>query len=505
MNTPTLARMATNSAIALVGKAGARAFGLGSLLLLTWLFLVEGYGRYSFALTYVGIFAAFGEAGLSAILTREFARNTRSPGAVLATGLAIAALVSTLTWGLALLVRGALPVGTVGGYAQDLILIYSFSLLAGWGMVFDALFRARLLMIVPVVVNLARYAIFFAVLLGMALLPAATRPGLRSVVAVWLGLAWAGALIYAGVGFSLVRPQWRPDRLLARDLLFAAVPLWLARMAIVTYYWVDTFMLGTLLPGDPQAVGLYQAARKFPEALALIPAALLDSLYPVFSQLAAQNRARLRDAAARAWVLLLWLALPAAVLGCAWAETLFLVLPAAFRGERSVVGPFQLLMWAEVFVFLNMLCYAVLNAADRQQDNLRVTTVMMLLNVALNVPLILHFAERGASAATLLTELVGLGLELVCVSRLLGRWFPWRASGRVLVCNGLLALVSVALVAWGPRAVWIDAGCVLVLSLGYVWLGRVTGCLEPRIWREVWSRRDWRQSVSGRGTDDPMP
>jgi O-antigen/teichoic acid export membrane protein len=149
-------------------------------------------------------------------------------------------------------------------------------------------------------------------------------------------------------------------------------------------------------------------------------------------------------------------------------------------GYVDSAGSLRFLIWAEVFIFLNMAFYNALNAMNREKWNFAVTLIMLAANVLMNLALIPRFSHRGASAATLVTEALGclfityLSLGCCRESMHFGRLLRTLATGIVLalvagVLNGLYLFSTLS-----------AFGLMFLLSLLYLLILHFTGAVPLR-------------------------
>lgn len=176
-------------------------------------------------------------------------------------------------------------------------------------------------------------------------------------------------------------------------------------LAQVSYNF-DSVLLG-LLAGSA-AVGWYNAAYRPITALLALPVSYFLGLFPVLSRTFRTNPLEFQMIMERSLRWLAILALPVGLGGLVWARPAVLLLfgPAYV----NAVIPLQVLAWSATLVILRGTYRQALNAAGRQDLDLRCAIIATGLNVALNLALIPSFRIVGAATATLLSEILWLTL-----------------------------------------------------------------------------------------------
>jgi O-antigen/teichoic acid export membrane protein len=201
------------------------------------------------------------------------------------------------------------------------------------------------------------------------------------------------------------RPEY--DREAWRTLQAAALPLGFFMIALNTYNYIDTLILG-IMRSDLET-GWYSAAYRIYEGLTYAPAVLAAVLTPTLSHLFVNDRAAHRRMLSRA--LLAALAL-GAVLGGLVAWIAGPILLTLFGVKYAAgVAPLQILAGGSLFVFTTWILHAGAISTNLDSRLLLTTIVGLTANVILNVALIPHWGIRGAAWATVIAE--GLTVTLL--------------------------------------------------------------------------------------------
>jgi O-antigen/teichoic acid export membrane protein len=189
-----------------------------------------------------------------------------------------------------------------------------------------------------------------------------------------------------------------------RACLAESYPFALTSLAAMLYARVDLVLLG-LWRGEV-AAGLYGAAYRLWETVGLLPASLLDAMFPELSRLASSQEGRSRLCSlfrvASRGMLIGGLLLAAA--GVLVAGALISLVYGTASEYAPVELPFRLLVSAVPALFIYLLSGHTLYALGRQHQ----VTVAMLtvgfVNIGLNLFAIPRWGSVGAAAVALFSE-----------------------------------------------------------------------------------------------------
>ena len=76
----TIKRVVKNTNAILWGEIFSRIISAFAILYLAWYLGIDLFGRYSFVIVYIGIFAIICDVGIDSILVREISKNFVDPG-----------------------------------------------------------------------------------------------------------------------------------------------------------------------------------------------------------------------------------------------------------------------------------------------------------------------------------------------------------------------------------------------------------------------------------------
>ena len=390
----TVRRVAKNSIAPIVLNLFNRAIiDMAFAALMARILGPVGNGRYATATVIFGWFDIVTNFGLDMVLMREVARDRANARSVFVNTTALRlllflavlpALVGFLAgrqalgdplaaetvWAVGLLYLGLLP----GSVANGL----------------SALFRACEKHEIPAAIQTAttiiRVTLGVLVLVGgMGIVGLAGASILTNVATLALLALLARRLIWAGLPPARARAAWTWQR----TMLAESWPLMASLLLQALFPGVNALLLQTFR-GDA-ALGWYDAARKWVDALNIVPQFFTLAVFPVMARQAAQDRSGLQRSYRLSVKLLTMITLPVAVLVTLLATVLVGLLSGGKFLPHGAVA-LQLLIWSIVFGWLNSLTNYVLIALNRQRYVLLASGARVLFTVVANMLVVRTFS-----------------------------------------------------------------------------------------------------------------
>jgi len=394
------ARIGKNAAALLTARAGAQVLGLLLAGLLIRQAGAEGWGRYVTVLAVLRIGLLVADLGLNTFTVREFARP--------------AAARSPTLWGtvLGLKVLAALVLIGVLNAAAGLVLSYR-----PWG----RLVALGSMMVLPDTLNG----------LAAARIKAAQRMEIESLLGFLMSLGillTGGILLHFGydegfvlaahalvgglgaLAFLSVLRRWEAPvprcggLREAGSVLRESAPFAVSNLAAMFYMRADLLILASWHGAG--AAGVYGAAYRLWESVGLLPASILDALFPEMSRVSGRERIRkafgVLYAKARRVLLILAAALVvASAVVAPWITSLLFNVSGSTHPATLL---FYLLLASQPFTVLYLLAGHALYALGQQR---RVTVVLLgasAINITLNAFLVPRWGYWASAGAMLLTE-----------------------------------------------------------------------------------------------------
>ena len=370
---------------------------------------VAGYGVFSYALAIAGFFSIFADVGITAMLTRESARNPEERIYYLSTGFFIKLVFILLS---TLLILFAAPfVAKIEG-AKELfpiiVFLFAFDTLRDF---FFGFTRGIEKMEIEAGVNI--FTNFAILLLGGAAL--IFRPTSALLTIGYTAGSAIGLLALIFVLRKHIKNIWRSFRKdLVKPILTEAWPFALAGLLGTIMLNTDMIMLGIFRGAEE--VGFYAAAQKIILLLYLLPGFLSVSLFPSFARLAKTDNEKLRRVLEKGISAAFLMAFPLAVGGAILAPKIIeLIYGAPYLPAASA---FSILLFTFFLVFPGTFITNAIFAHNRQRVFTTYVGAGALGNVILNFFLIPAYGIIGSAIATIGSQLLANGLNWFFLKRI---------------------------------------------------------------------------------------
>jgi O-antigen/teichoic acid export membrane protein len=194
------------------------------------------------------------------------------------------------------------------------------------------------------------------------------------------------------------------DLQLSKKILKQALPLGVSIILIQIIYSIDIVMLG-FMKSDVE-VGYYNAAYKIILPLILVGSIYFDAVFPVLSKYHKSSMDSLEKLQSYNAKLMTIAALPLGISGTMLGVPIVTKIYGTEYLNSAIA--FQILIWAAVLIYLNMIYARGMWACNMQNKYLKIVFGQAVINIILNCLLIPHYGIIGAAVSTVAAEFVGL-------------------------------------------------------------------------------------------------
>ena len=411
--------------------------GIGNLLSFFLMVVIArslgdvGVGQYSFIFAFGSLIILIGNPGLEYLIVKEVPGNKgllpTYAGNILSLKIILAVLAVSVTLALSMFVNKPQVV------IDSLLIVCVIFGLNVVGLTFSSILRANERMDLTSLAEVTERAI--ALGLGVIVLYK-TRSVLYLVLVLLVSRTVREVLCFY---FSnrYFTPVFRRDWRIWKQLFIKSLPFSLSIFFLYIYYRIDTVMLSLMV--NDQVTGWYNAAYRLVDVVNYIPFLIVTAILPPMARSSKKDKELLRDLFNRSLRYLIILAAPIG-LGT------YLLAPRIIQfvygdGFSNAAFALKILIWAEVFVFVNYLGGQLLNVIDKQKAYTIIIGITAGVNILLNVILIPKYTYIGASVATLLCE----GLVFVLVYHIIRKFFVnvtiWPLLLRPILASIIMGIV----------------------------------------------------------------
>lgn len=353
----------------------------------------EQFGLFSYAQSFVGLFAIISSFGLDSIVVRELVKDEARKDELLGTSFVLKVVGALLT----LIVLGiAVNFTSNDSYTNRLVFIIASATVFQSFNVIDLYFQSKVLSKYVV------YANIIALLTSSAIKVALILNESPLEYFAWLVLfdsfVLALGLIYFFVRKKGVNTKHLTFKMhIAIALLKDSWPLILGGVAVSVYMQIDIVMIKEMLGST--AVGQYSVAVKLSELWYFIPIVIAPSLFPALMNAKKKDESIYYERLQNLYDLLAFLAIIIAFVLSFFSDLIVgLLYGEAYHQAGSVL---MIYAWAGVAVFLGIASSQFLTIENLLHLSMYRTIIGSLVNVALNLILIPAYGIEGAAFATL--------------------------------------------------------------------------------------------------------
>ncbi|GAC1642193.1 MAG: hypothetical protein NVS9B11_10450 [Candidatus Dormibacteraceae bacterium] len=408
----------------------ARLVALVTVLAMIKYLKAAPYGAFATVVNYTAIVSVVLDLGFNVLFVREGARHPTEVQRYLRNVMSLRVLMSVVS-----LVLLAAALG-LNGLSNLLLPAFLLMVLTSYSTLLrNTLYAVQKLGFEAIAVVLESVVLLAFVLYGIT-------AGRGLTYFLW---AYAAQYTFSCVYFVVVLAVqriavigWRLEFPLVREWFWKGLPFALTFVLTILYFKIDQPLVYALRPH--YEAGWYAAAYKPFEALLFIPMTFLSIVFPVLSVYHRERPNELLDAVNRFFKALLLIGWPMSIgiLVLAHPLTRALFGPEYANSEPAL----RLLALGLGIAFVNNAFIGALSASDRQSSFTWAAGWSLVANIVANLALIPIFGYKGASVATLMTEIVLFVAGWVLTARYIGRVPVVKLSWRVLLA-GLVMGASV--------------------------------------------------------------
>ena len=364
----------------------------------------ENFGKLSYCLSLVGMFAAIAKLGLDNIVVRNLVQEEDSAQEILGTAFILKLIGSLATVALIIYVTFALNDDPQVHWITTIIalgLVFnSFEVIDFWFQ--SKVFSGSIVIIRSIQLILSSVTKLLFISLGLPL-----------ITFVWLilidGILRTTGIIWIYFKHNQSTFLWKFNVTKAINILRDSWPLILSGVMVTIYMKIDQVMLGNMASNE--AVGNYAAAVKFSEVWYFVPIAICSSVFPSIIRARQRSKQEYYEKLQVLYDLMAWMSLAIAIPMTFLSSILITHLLGNGYTEAGKILAWHI--WAGPFVFLGVARGKWLIAENFTHFSFATTALGAITNLWLNFLLIPAYGGLGAALATVISY--GVSTHLACI------------------------------------------------------------------------------------------
>ncbi|MDY0221990.1 MAG: flippase [Desulfobacterium sp.] len=360
----------------------------------------ERFGLFSYAQSFVGLFATIATLGLDGIVVRELVKDENRKEELIGTAFWLKLMGA---FGVLLLLAIAVNFTSNDHYTNMLVFIVASATVFQSFNVIDLYFQSRVLSKYVVYANIISLFISSIVKVVLILCEA------QLIAFAWLVLFDSFVLASGFLYFYMKQEKsilfcWRFEKRTAVKLLKESWLIMIAGTAILMYMRIDQLMIKEMI--NSEAVGQYAAAVRLSEAWYFIPMAIGSSLFPAIINAKKQSDELYYDRLQRFYDLMVWIAIAIALPMTFLSHRVVYLL---YGGQYNQTGSVLMIhIWTGIFVFLSVANDKWFYVENRAQLLVIKVLIGAVSNILFNILLIPVYGINGAAMATIISSSISV-------------------------------------------------------------------------------------------------
>jgi len=358
----------------------------------------ERFGLFSYAQSFVGLFAAIATLGLDGIVVREIVKDESKATELIGTAFYLKLMGAVVTL---FVLAIAIQFTSNDRYTNLLVFIIASATIFQSFNVVDMYFQSKVLSKYVVFSNITSLFISSIIKIILILINA---PLVAFAWAILFdSVVLAMGFIYFFLKYSTCEiKKIKFNKTIAISLLKDSWPLILSGVVISIYMKIDQVMIQEILGNE--AVGQYAAATRLSEIWYFIPTILVSSLFPAVVNARKQSEELYYSRLQKLFDLVVWIAIAIALPMTFLSDIIVNMLYGEQYNQAASVLTIHI--WASIFVFLGVASGQWFIAENLQLLAFWRTFCGMVTNIFLNLLLITKFGIKGVAIATLVSYMI---------------------------------------------------------------------------------------------------
>ncbi len=417
-----------------VGQGLAYFINFLAFVLIVRYLTISDFGKFSFFVAAISIISKFIDFGFVPIVFRKY--SVKKDNSLLNTAFTL----RTVLFFIAFLIINVLVI--ILKYSNEEIIYINILLLsiiissriANFRELLTVPFKSELKMHIPMLINIIDNIIFLFLVIILPLV----KGNLLYLIFVYVFANLPGffamlVLAYKKYDYKF---NWQFNR--TKWLLRESLPLAGFVLVMVMFQQIDILLL-KYFKGEND-IAIFSASLRFIMPLNIIPMALSATAFPIIMQnIQDQNYLRKLIEIVNKFLFLIAIVL---VILLTFKSNDIILISLGSKYQKSVF-PFSLMLFSQVFFFVNFFALSIFTAYKKQIWNLYYSLILLLSNFLFDLILIPSHSYNGAAIAKLITSVIGF---IFIIQRIYHLNFTFFSKGyRVFLWVFLLLIIGYGL------------------------------------------------------------
>ena len=403
----TLRRIAKNASVTFVSNNLLKIISTALVILIARYLGDVEYGKFTFALSFTGLFLVLMDLGTRILIVREISQNKKEASRIVANVLMLKFISSFLVY---LLILSA---AFILNYSRETIIAIA---IAAFGLVFESLsmtvssiFQALEKLEIPAMTRVIRIIIRFAFTVPLLI----KGSSFLLILIVYAFVHFLDFFVSMAICYKrFVKLSFELDKKFIMSLAKRAFPFMLSGIFVTVYFRIDITLMSKLAPTAMQGIysnasrdaviGWYSSAYNLLDFVTSLAGAVSISILPIAVVYFKESKEKLIKLYSTSVRFLLYLSIPIAVGTSLLADKIiFLVYGIEYANATLAL---RILIWTMVPLCINYMMGAMMIATHNERKGVIVLFLNAIINILLNLYLIPKYSLYGAALATALTE-----------------------------------------------------------------------------------------------------
>lgn len=264
---------------------------------------------------------------------------------------------------------------------------------------------------------------------------------------------------------KFVTPKFNRANLNPSSLKVHFAPLAILAVSVflsTLYSKTDTTMLGIMT--TDRAVGLYTNAHKPAEIIITLCTSISAVFLPRLSYYYHNDQKEFEKLLSKGFQVLSFVTIPAAAGVFLLAQNaVTLLFGSAFAEAGITLRAFSMLIVIKSFG--NLFCYQLVIATGNEKKRLPSYTMAAIANVVLNALLIPVWAQNGAVMASIVSELIVNGYQLIQMKKIVNMKVDWKYMGQAVLSSAVMVAAVYGFVTFVDMGVLSETAIAVLIGV----------------------------------------